>query len=53
MGGAGAVVLKQAGVDVFDNAGVLATELHPLHSDDSARSLILQHHQEVCSETKR
>ena len=48
-----AVVLEQAGVDVFDNAGVLATELHPLHSDDSSRSLILQHHQEVCSETKR
>ena len=47
-----AVVLERAGVDVFDNAGVLVTELHPLHSVDSSRSLILQHHQEVFSETK-
>ena len=50
---AGAVVLERVGGDVFDNAGVLATELHPLHSDDSSRSLILQHHQEVFAETKR
>ena len=46
-----AVVLEQAGVVVFENAGVLDTELHPHHSDDSYRSLILQHNQEVLSET--